>query len=114
MAPARDALREKAKGIRVADPTRPLLSNMDGEVVTGGAEMLERLVAQVTSPVRWDLCMATMAARNTTAIAELPPAGTLTGLAKRELKGTPTLAVKTPADVDKLIELINQEGQEKS
>jgi [acyl-carrier-protein] S-malonyltransferase len=115
MAPARDALREKATGVRVADPTRPLLSNKDGEVVAGGAEMLERLVAQVTSPVRWDLCMATMAAKGATAIVELPPAGTLTGLAKRELKGTPTLALKTPADLDKLTELIDQtEGQDQS
>jgi [acyl-carrier-protein] S-malonyltransferase len=114
MAPARDALREKAKGIRVADPVRPLLSNADGQVVSDGNEVLGRLVAQVTSPVRWDLCMATMAAHGATAIVELPPAGTLTGLAKRELKGTPTLALKTPADLDKAMELIKQEGQEQS
>jgi [acyl-carrier-protein] S-malonyltransferase len=115
MAPARDALREKASGISVADPTRPLLSNKDGEIVTGGAEMLERLVAQVTSPVRWDLCMATMAAKGASAIVELPPAGTLTGLAKRELKGTPTLALKTPADLDKLTELLDRtQEQEQS
>jgi [acyl-carrier-protein] S-malonyltransferase len=83
-------------------------------VVGDGNEVLRRLVAQVTSPVRWDLCMATMAAHGATAIVELPPAGTLTGLAKRELKGTPTLALKTPADLDTAIELIKQEGQEQS
>jgi [acyl-carrier-protein] S-malonyltransferase len=114
MAPARDALREKAEGIRVTDPGRTLLSNKDGAVVTGGAEMLDRLVAQVTSPVRWDRCLATMAGQGVSVLAELPPAGTLVGLAKRELKGTPTLAMKTPADLDKLTELIETKGQERS
>jgi [acyl-carrier-protein] S-malonyltransferase len=109
MEPAREALRERAKDVRVADPTRPLLSNLDGQVVSGGAEMLTRLVGQVTSPVRWDVCMATMAAMGVTTTAELPPAGTLTGLAKRELKGTVTVALKTPADLDKMVEAI-QDG----
>ena len=109
MAPAREAMRERAKDVRVADPVRPLLSNADGQVVTGGAEVLERLVMQVTNPVRWDTCMATLAAMGVDTLAELPPAGTLTGLAKRELKGTTTVALKTPADLDKMIEAI-QDG----
>ena len=106
MAPAREALRERAREVKVADPVRPLLSNADGAVVTSGAEMLDRLVAQVTSPVRWDACMATLAAMGVAALAELPPAGTLTGLAKRELKGTNTLALKVPADLDKVAGLV--------
>jgi [acyl-carrier-protein] S-malonyltransferase len=109
MAPAREAMREKAKGITTADPVRPLLSNADGQVVTSGAEMLDRLVAQVTSPVRWDACMATLASLGVTSIAELPPAGTLTGLAKRELKGTTTAALKTPADLDKFVAAIGSD-----
>jgi [acyl-carrier-protein] S-malonyltransferase len=110
MAPARDALRERAKDVRVADPVRPLLSNLDGQVVTTGAEMLDRLVAQVTSPVRWDTCMATLASMGVGSLFELPPAGTLTGLAKRELKGTPAVALKVPADLDKMAEMIDGNG----
>jgi [acyl-carrier-protein] S-malonyltransferase len=109
MEPAREALRERAKDIRVADPVRPLLSNLDGQVVSSGDEMLARLVGQVTNPVRWDACMATMGAMGVTTIAELPPAGTLTNLAKRELKGTAVtslVALKTPADLDKMVEAI--------
>jgi [acyl-carrier-protein] S-malonyltransferase len=106
MAPAREAMRDKAKDVTVADPTRPLLSNADGQVVTGGAEVLDRLVTQVTNPVRWVACLATLAGLGVDTIAELPPAGTLTGLAKRELKGTTTVALKTPADLDKLTEAI--------
>ncbi|HEV2780914.1 MAG TPA: ACP S-malonyltransferase [Actinophytocola sp.] len=108
MAPARAAMEKRAKDVRVADPTRTLLSNADGRPVTGGAEVLGRLVAQVTSPVRWDACMATMAELGVDAIAELPPAGTLTGLAKRELKGTPTVALKVPDDLAKVAELTSE------
>lgn len=103
MAPAQDRLRAKASEITVADPTRTLLSNADGERVTSGAEMLERLVNQVTLSVRWDLCMATMRSLGVATAAELPPAGALTGLAKRELKIT-TAALKTPDDLAKVTE----------
>lgn len=106
MASAQLALGAHADGVKVADPTRPLLGNADGAQVDDGAEVLRRLVTQVTSPVRWDACTATMRARGVTATVELPPAGTLTGLAKRELKGATTLAVKTPADLPRLVELI--------
>jgi [acyl-carrier-protein] S-malonyltransferase len=68
--------------------------------------VLSRLVAQVTRPVRWDLCMATLRELGVTAVLELPPAGTLVGLVKRELKGTPTLALRSPEDLDAAAELM--------
>ncbi|TQM14275.1 ACP S-malonyltransferase [Pseudonocardia kunmingensis] len=108
MAPAEDAMRRHAESVTAADPARPLLSNADGDVVTGGAEALRRLVAQVTRPVRWDSCMARLRELGVTAVIELPPAGTLVGLVKRELKGTATLALKTPDDLDKAVALITE------
>ncbi|SFB59189.1 [acyl-carrier-protein] S-malonyltransferase [Amycolatopsis marina] len=107
MATAEDALRIHVADITPGDPTRPLLSNADGTVVDTGAEYLERLVAQVTRPVRWDLTMRTLASMGVTATAELPPAGALTGLVKRELKGTvtSTVAVKTPENLGAVVEL---------
>jgi [acyl-carrier-protein] S-malonyltransferase len=102
MEPARDALRERAAGITIADPARTLLSNADGAVVTSGGDMLGRLVEQVTLPVRWDLCMATMAGRGVHALAELPPAGALTGLARRELRGVTIVGMKKPEDIEKV------------
>jgi len=110
MAPAGEAMRERAKHVRAADPARSLLSNKDGQVVTTGAEVLTRLVGQVTSPVRWDACMETFRSLGVTGLAELPPAGTLTGLAKRELKGIPAVALKVPADLAKVTELISADG----
>jgi len=99
-----------AAGLTPADPVRPLLSNADGAVVRDGAEVLRRLVAQVTRPVRWDSCTATMRELGVGAVVELPPAGTLVGIAKRELKGTPTLALKTPDDLSGATDLITEHG----
>ncbi|POM22748.1 Malonyl CoA-acyl carrier protein transacylase [Actinomadura rubteroloni] len=106
MAPAVATLRRLAPGVRVADPAITLLSNRDGAAVASGREYLTRLAEQVSAPVRWDACMATMRDLGVTAIIELPPAGTLVGIAKRELKGVETLALKTPADLAQARELI--------
>jgi [acyl-carrier-protein] S-malonyltransferase len=100
MAPAEEALRGYADKVDFADPARPLLSNADGAVVTSGADLRSRLVAQVTLPVRWDLCMARLHELGVTAVVELAPGGTLSGLVKRELRGTPTLPLKSPSDQD--------------
>jgi [acyl-carrier-protein] S-malonyltransferase len=106
MAPAVAALRDAAAGISVADPAMTLLSDADGAAVTTGKEWLERIVAQVAAPVRWDLCMQTMADLGVTALIELPPAGTLTGLVRRALPGVAQLAVKTPDQLGAARELI--------
>lgn len=100
MASALDGYAAAAAEITPAEPTTTLLSNADGQPVTSGTDAMEKLVAQLTRPVRWDLCTETMRKLNTSAIVEFPPAGALTGIAKRELRGVATHAVKTPADLD--------------
>jgi [acyl-carrier-protein] S-malonyltransferase len=100
MAPAVQTLAAAAASASVSDPRIVLLSNRDGAAVTSGADWLDRIVQQIASPVRWDQCMATMAARGVTAMIELPPSGTLTGLAKRALPGVQLLALKTPDQLD--------------
>jgi [acyl-carrier-protein] S-malonyltransferase len=108
MAPATDAYASAAEGVTTAESLRPstkLLSNADGQPVASAADAMTKLVAQLTRPVRWDLCTETMRQANVTAIVEFPPAGTLAGIAKRELRGVPTHAVKSPADLDGLAEI---------
>jgi [acyl-carrier-protein] S-malonyltransferase len=108
MASALDAYSAAADGVTATDsplPTVTLLSNADGQPVASGADAMSKLVAQLTRPVRWDLCTESIRQREVTAIVEFPPAGTLVGIAKRELRGVPTHAVKTPADLDGLAEL---------
>ncbi|GAA1686919.1 ACP S-malonyltransferase [Kribbella sp. NPDC056951] len=100
MEPAVQTLAKYATAIGTGEPTTKLLSNRDGQVVTDGQDALQRIVAQVNSPVRWDLCMQTFTDLGVTGILELPPAGTLVGIAKRNLKGVETFALKTPDQLD--------------
>ncbi|MCT7660285.1 ACP S-malonyltransferase [Mycobacterium deserti] len=105
MASALDGYAAAAQGVTPSEPTTTLLSNADGEKVASAADAMGKLVAQMTRPVRWDLCTETMRQLNVTAIVEFPPAGTLAGIAKRELRGVPAHAVKSPADLDGLAQL---------
>ena len=100
MSSAVATLREAVADVVPADPAITLWTNKDGSVLTDGATALENLVTQVSSPVRWDLCMASFADNGITGLIELTPAGALTGLAKRGLRGVPAVAVKTPDDLD--------------
>lgn len=96
MASAVDALASATVQTTVQDPELTVLSNRNGAVITSGQEWLERIVAQIAAPVRWDLCMDTMARLGATDMVELPPAGVLTGMAKRIWTGGRCVALKTP------------------
>ncbi|MDP9822490.1 [acyl-carrier-protein] S-malonyltransferase [Nocardioides massiliensis] len=100
MAPAVDVLADLSRAVSTHDPRTPLISNRDGQIVHDGQEVVRRIVSQVSNPVRWDLCLETMRDLGVTGILEVPPAGTLTGIAKRALKGVETFALKTPDQLD--------------
>ena len=108
MQPAAARLGEVAATLAPADPAIPLWTNHDGSRVASGADFVALLVGQVSSPVRWDRCMESFGEAGVTGIIEVAPAGALVGLAKRALKGVPTVAVKTPDDLPAAIELIEQ------
>ncbi|BCL30896.1 ACP S-malonyltransferase [Streptomyces aurantiacus] len=114
MAPAVDVLAKAAAELSPADPTITYVSNKDGRTVATGAEVVSRLVGQVANPVRWDLCMETFKELGVTALIEVCPGGTLTGLAKRALPGVKTLALKTPDDLDAARELIAEHASDLS
>ena len=105
MAAALDGYAAAAAAVATAEPTATLLSNHDGKPVGSAAAAMDTLVAQLIQPVRWDLCTATLREHDVKAIVEFPPAGALAGIAKRELRGVPTRAVKSPADLDELANL---------
>ena len=110
MAPAVAALREAAAGVTARDPAIVLISNADGAPVKSGRDWLERIVTQVSTPVRWDQCMHTMAGLGASALVELPPGGTLTGLARRALPQLERVALKTPDDLDAARSLLAEHG----
>jgi [acyl-carrier-protein] S-malonyltransferase len=111
MASAVDVLRRHARAISTHDPRTRLLSNRDGRVIHDGRQVLNRLVEQVSNPVRWDLCQQTMQELGVTGVLEMPPAGTLTGLAKRALPGIETFALKTPDQLDDARAFVDNHGQ---
>ena len=112
MAPAVGILAQHAKAISTHDARSRILSNADGAVVQDGREVLKRLVTQVSNPVRWDLCMQTMLDLGVTGLIELPPAGTLVGLAKRAMPGVECVSLKTPDDMPAALDLIARHGTE--
>jgi [acyl-carrier-protein] S-malonyltransferase len=110
MAPAVAALAEAAAEVDVSDPVTALLSNADGAVVSAGADWLQRIINQVSAPVRWDLCMRAMSTLGAAAFIELAPGGTLTGLARRQLPGLAMAALKAPGDLAAAREVIAEYG----
>ena len=110
MGPAVDVLATLARSVSTHDARIPLISNRDGQVVHDGREVLKRIVTQISSPVRWDLCMETMLDLGVTGMLEMPPAGTLTGIARRAMKGVETFALKTPDQLDDARAFIDKHG----
>ena len=109
MNPAVEALANYAATVETNDPTAKLWTNSDGSTVTDGHQFLDLLVKQVSNPVRWDLCMASMVAAGVTGIIEVVPGGTLAGLAKRSMPGIEIVAVKTPENLEAALSLINND-----
>jgi [acyl-carrier-protein] S-malonyltransferase len=110
MAPAVDVLTSLARSVSTHDARIPIISNRDGQIVHDGKDALRRIVSQVRNPVRWDLCMETMLDLGVTGILEVPPAGTLTGIARRAMKGVETFALKTPDQLDDAHAFIDKHG----
>jgi [acyl-carrier-protein] S-malonyltransferase len=110
MQPAVGRLAALARSVSTHDPRSRMLSNRDGQVVHDGQEVLSRLVTQVGQPVRWDLCMQTMTDLGVSGLLEMPPAGTLAGIAKRQLSGVETFALKTPDQLDDAIAFVDKHG----
>jgi [acyl-carrier-protein] S-malonyltransferase len=106
MAGAVDTLRDAASTVTPSDPTLSIYTNRDGSHVSSGTTYLDFLIGQVSNPVRWDLCMDAFAKDGVTGIIELAPAGALVGLAKRGLKGIPSVAVKSPEDLVAAVDLL--------
>lgn len=113
MEPAVAPLRALAASLEVQDPKCGVISNKDGAVIRDGREILNRIVAQISNPVRWDLCMTTLS-ENVSGALEVPPAGTLVGLIKRAVPIVETFALKAVADLALADEFALRHNQEVS
>ena len=111
MEPAVAPLRALAASLATQDPKCGVISNKDGAVIRDGREVLDRIVAQISNPVRWDLCMTTLS-ENVSGALEVPPAGTLVGLLKRAVPIVETFALKSVADITLADEFALRHNQE--
>lgn len=111
MAPAVDRLARLSRSVSTHDPRTPVISNADGHVLHSGREVLDRIVSQIARPVRWDRCLDTMRDLGVTGLLEIPPAGTLAGIAKRALPGVETFALKTPDQLDAARDFCARHGE---
>lgn len=111
MASAGEAFASVAAGWDASDARLPLLSNADGALVSDKTDVLARLARQLTSPVRWDLCQATLAELGVTALIELAPGGVLAGLARRTLPEVARVAITSPEDLPAARDLIAEHSQ---
>lgn len=111
MEPAVETLRSQAARLAPRDPQHRLYTNSDGSVVSSGERFVQLLVSQVSSPVHWDACMNTFLTDGIDAFIELLPAGALTGIAKRAMKGVPTVALKSPDDLAAAVNLVSEHSK---
>jgi [acyl-carrier-protein] S-malonyltransferase len=99
MQPAADAMRAALGKVAVKPPAVPLVANVLAQPITDPAEIVRRLVEQVTGTVRWRECVAYMAGQGVTTFYEVGAGKVLSGLVKRIADGASGVAVGTPEDV---------------
>lgn len=108
MGSAVSELREAVAQVTPADPVFRFVGNESGKFLGSGVEVVRGLVGQVVRPVRWDACLETFVSAGVTGFVELCPAGALTGIAKRGLRGVSAVAVRGPEDLSAAVDLALQ------
>lgn len=107
MAPARERLVEDLAAIEITAPAVPVICNVDAVALESAEQIREALARQVTAPVRWVEDLRAIADRDVNRYVEVGPGRVLAGLAKRTLDGVAVASVQSPADVDKLLAVID-------
>jgi [acyl-carrier-protein] S-malonyltransferase len=92
-------LAELVAALTPGEPRCTVVATADGAVVPSGRQLLDRLVGQLTGPVRFDRCLQTIAELGPTSVVELAPGGTLAAIAKRAFPGVAITALKSAADL---------------
>ncbi|MFL4977435.1 MAG: ACP S-malonyltransferase [Xanthobacteraceae bacterium] len=99
MQPAADAMREALAKVTVMPPAVPLVANVLAQPITDPAEIVRRLVEQVTGTVRWRESVAFMAGQGVTTFYEIGAGKVLSGLVKRITKDARGIPIGTPEDI---------------
>lgn len=108
MEPARFAFAELLTGARFYDARIPVLQNTDPTPETSADRIRERLIDQITSPVRWTETMQALLAAGPVTLIEAGPGAVLTGLAKR-VEGITALSVES-SGLESIVEEVSQDA----
>jgi len=100
MAPAARALAEALRGVEIGALSFPVICNVDAEPNSDAAQVSERLVRQVDSPVLWEQSVRRLAREGTQRALEIGPGKVLAGLVRRIDKAIEVLGVSDPAEVE--------------
>ena len=103
MKPAAERLAAELAQVPVADPTIPVVRNVDAGVTRTARDVVPFLLAQVASPVRWTLCVQRLAAVGATTFVEVGPGRVLTALTRRIADGAKALSVEDPTSLEKVL-----------
>ncbi len=108
MQPAVVGLTDAIATSAFTDPVFPVFSNVTADASTNAVDAKSLLLQQLTSPVRWSTEVRNIAARYPDALyVEMGPGNVLSGLVARLVKGARTLACGTPAEVEKLHQMVS-------
>jgi [acyl-carrier-protein] S-malonyltransferase len=99
MTPAQDRLAPELRSIRAHDPRVPVIANVDGQPKRTASEAIEALIAQVSSPVRWEDVVRRLASEGVTTYVEVGPGTVLSGMVRRIIAEATVANIAGPDDV---------------
>ncbi|KPQ20126.1 MULTISPECIES: ACP S-malonyltransferase [unclassified Halomonas] len=105
MRPAAERLAAAMQNIELRPPRYTVIQNVDAEAHADVDTLRTRLIEQLYQPVRWTSCVEAMAAQGANVFIECGPGKVLTGLNKRIVRGSKSLAVNDPDSLDAALEL---------
>jgi len=106
MAPAGERLAPDLAAMKIADPTVPLVRNVDAGVTRAATDVVPFLLRQVASPVQWTACVERLAAEGADTFMEVGPGRVLTGLVKRIVPDAKALSVEDPDGLERALEAL--------
>ena len=110
MKPAEDRLAPELRSLVVADPSAPVVANVDAEPKRTGREAIEALIRQVSAPVRWEAVVRRLMADGVTTFIEVGPGGVLSGLIRKIDRTVGATCIHDPASLETAEEKLRDTG----
>lgn len=99
MKPAEERLAPELRALTISAPAVPIVANVDAEPKRNAADCIEALIAQVSSPVRWEEVVRRLASEGVTTYVEVGPGTVLSGLARKIHREATVVSCGSPDDV---------------